>query len=592
MGKVFKIITLGEGAVGKTAIITRYVNDFFGPKYTITLGTNFLLKDLEVDGEEIRFQIWDIAGQQHFRSIRPFYYTGSNGALALFDLTRRNTLLSLFEWISELRKVRENIPIMIIGNKLDLEELREVSTQEAIDFVKSLACSGYIETSAKTGDNVEDSFEALARLLDEDVNPKISSPSIYYFNGWRSLESQGIGIFSSFKIESKPDEYKSLTNEFSTEQIEIINQKVEEILTTPPKEGEFRFLIFGNEDSQKPLLSSLLRVEQISWPPKTHSILYNTLKYTIKIDFQEYKFQLYFLSNIKKLKDTSKLFNVACKKADGVVIFYNPSEPEGFARAADMGKKLRGNDSELEIILTSGSDNPTTLFHELERLKKENDINNSDDYNSLISEVLINTLNRKKDINKEIKYSESGLKEIQNQLKNQKVRRKFMDFLLSMEKPEKTREIKPEKILKMDYIDDFAISFAGEDRSIARRIANALKNAGVKIFYDEFFESDLVGKKLSTYFQEKYGPQIRYLIVLISKYYGLKDWTNLELKIAREEAKVREDEFIIPIRLDDAIILGIHDDIGFIDYNKKGLDGTVKILLEKLKGAKLREFRD
>ncbi len=135
----------------------------------------------------------------------------------------------------------------------------------------------------------------------------------------------------------------------------------------------------------------------------------------------------------------------------------------------------------------------------------------------------------------------------------------------------------------MTFKHDFAISFAGEVREVAEKIAELLKKKEVKIYYDRYSEAEMLGKKLSTYFHKKYGADTRYVIILISKEYPNKDWTNLELSIARDEAKKRKEDFILPIRLDDTKILGIHDDIGFIDLRKKSIQGTVNILLKKLK---------
>ena len=175
---LFKVNMLGVGAVGKTAIITRYTEGFFADEYKstkITIGASFSTKRFRIEGREITFQIWDIAGQERFRSLRQPYFTGSHGALAIFDLTRRATLDALQEWIIDIRKAVENIPIILVGNKFDLEELREVSKEEAIDFMRRNHCSGYIETSAKTGENVEESYEVLARFMSG-----ISSPPIPY----------------------------------------------------------------------------------------------------------------------------------------------------------------------------------------------------------------------------------------------------------------------------------------------------------------------------------------------------------------------------------------------------------------------------
>jgi len=144
----------------------------------------------------------------------------------------------------------------------------------------------------------------------------------------------------------------------------------------------------------------------------------------------------------------------------------------------------------------------------------------------------------------------------------------------------------------MTFKHDFAISFAGEIREIAEQIANLLTERGVRVFYDRYSEGDMLGKKLSTYFHKKYGRDTRYVIILISKEYPQKDWTNLELSIARDEAKKRKEEFILPIRLDDTKILGIHDDIGFIDFREKGIERTINILLEKLNIKSKGEIED
>lgn len=141
----------------------------------------------------------------------------------------------------------------------------------------------------------------------------------------------------------------------------------------------------------------------------------------------------------------------------------------------------------------------------------------------------------------------------------------------------------------MTFKYDFAISYAGEVREIAENIANLLMEKNIKVYYDRFFEGEMLGKKLSTYFHQKFGMDAKYVIILISKEYPLKDWTNWELSIARDEAKKRKEEFILPIRIDDTKILGIHDDIGFINLREKSIEETVNILLEKLDIKKLEE---
>ena len=133
------------------------------------------------------------------------------------------------------------------------------------------------------------------------------------------------------------------------------------------------------------------------------------------------------------------------------------------------------------------------------------------------------------------------------------------------------------------YKYDVALSFAGEDRIIVEEIATELKKNDISVFYDNFQKADLWGKKLSQYFKETYGENTRFVIVFISEHYSLKDWTDFELTIAREEAKTRKSEFILPIRIDNTNIVGLHNDVGHLDLNKEDVESIVKTIIEKLK---------
>lgn len=136
--------------------------------------------------------------------------------------------------------------------------------------------------------------------------------------------------------------------------------------------------------------------------------------------------------------------------------------------------------------------------------------------------------------------------------------------------------------LHEDFEHDFALSFAGEDREIVEIIATELLINDAKVFYDFFSKADLLGKDLSDYFKKKYGRMSKYVVVFISKDYEQKEWTNFEFEIARDEAKLRKEEFILPVRLDDTIIQGLKRTIGFMDFRKERIKGTVKILLDKV----------
>jgi len=129
---------------------------------------------------------------------------------------------------------------------------------------------------------------------------------------------------------------------------------------------------------------------------------------------------------------------------------------------------------------------------------------------------------------------------------------------------------------------DVSLSYANENRKIAKNLAQKLKNKGMRVFFDNFYQFDLWGKSLKKVFSEVFGPKTRFAVVLISEYYPVKEWTNFEFSIMKEEAKKRETEFILPIRLDNTKMPGIHEDIGYLDYRKVGIDGIVDCLLGKL----------
>ena len=130
---------------------------------------------------------------------------------------------------------------------------------------------------------------------------------------------------------------------------------------------------------------------------------------------------------------------------------------------------------------------------------------------------------------------------------------------------------------------DVAISYAGEDRYIAENIADALRNKGLSVFYDQFYKSELWGKNLSEWFKKIYGESSRFVLVLISHHYPVKDWTDFEFSIAKEEENKRDGEFILPMRLDETKLVGLPSDKAYLDFNREGLDAIVDCFVEKIK---------
>jgi len=167
----FKILLLGPAAVGKTSVLHRFVSNDFKKDYASTIGVKFLTKELKLhldkaSDDEAQLSLWDVGGQPRFLDLRTTFYRGANGALLVFDLTRENTLEELEVWHAEMTKVlAKEIPFALIGNKLDLTKKKDLKiiSNKAKKFAKSKN-SIYIETSAKTGKNVEKAFLELTLL--------------------------------------------------------------------------------------------------------------------------------------------------------------------------------------------------------------------------------------------------------------------------------------------------------------------------------------------------------------------------------------------------------------------------------------------
>lgn len=163
---ILKVCCVGDGSVGKTSMVLRYCENKFKEDYIMTIGSNFAIKDLrlEEEGIAVKVQIWDLAGQQHFSFVRPPFYRGSSGTIYVFDITRRESFDHLTAWQKEVNNVVPNKPFVIVGNKIDLKDERVVSRTEGEELAASLNAP-YYETSAKTGENLDELFATLVKSI-------------------------------------------------------------------------------------------------------------------------------------------------------------------------------------------------------------------------------------------------------------------------------------------------------------------------------------------------------------------------------------------------------------------------------------------
>uniref|UniRef100_A0A8C7NLF9 RAB6A, member RAS oncogene family n=1 Tax=Oncorhynchus mykiss TaxID=8022 RepID=A0A8C7NLF9_ONCMY len=161
----FKLVFLGEQSVGKTSLITRFMYDSFDNTYQATIGIDFLSKTMYLEDRTIRLQLWDTAGQERFRSLIPSYIRDSAAAVVVYDITNVNSFQQTTKWIDDVRTERgSDVIIMLVGNKTDLADKRQITTEEGEQRAKELNVL-FIETSAKTGYNVKQLFRRVAAAL-------------------------------------------------------------------------------------------------------------------------------------------------------------------------------------------------------------------------------------------------------------------------------------------------------------------------------------------------------------------------------------------------------------------------------------------
>ena len=180
---LLKYIIIGDAAVGKSNLLLRYVHGEFKSEYQVTIGVEFGAKNILIKDELYRVQIWDTAGQENFRSITRAYYKNSVCALVVYDIAKRESFNNVSSWIEDCRNQSpKTIYMILVGNKSDLEESRQVTFEEGQELADKFGINFY-ETSAKTGKNVEEIFENSANEIANKIK-----------QGYYDLENEACGI--------------------------------------------------------------------------------------------------------------------------------------------------------------------------------------------------------------------------------------------------------------------------------------------------------------------------------------------------------------------------------------------------------------
>lgn len=170
---IFKVILIGDSGVGKTNILSRYIRDEFSIETKATVGVEFGCKVIKQNDAKIKVQIWDTAGHERYKSITNAYYKGSRGALIVYDISRRDTFLSIDKWIGELKNHGEaDVCMILIGNKTDLQEYRQVTQEEAFKKAEQYKIA-YCETSAMQAVNIQKAFTIMIDEIYKKMNQSI-----------------------------------------------------------------------------------------------------------------------------------------------------------------------------------------------------------------------------------------------------------------------------------------------------------------------------------------------------------------------------------------------------------------------------------
>lgn len=162
---LFKLLLIGDSGVGKSSLLLRFADDTFTESYISTIGVDFKIRTVQLEGKTVKLQIWDTAGQERFRTITSSYYRGAQGIIIVYDVTDKDSFNNVKQWLHEIdRYASEDVKKLLVGNKSDLDDKRETTYAEAEEEAKTLRMQ-FLETSAKNSTNVEKAFMAMAKEI-------------------------------------------------------------------------------------------------------------------------------------------------------------------------------------------------------------------------------------------------------------------------------------------------------------------------------------------------------------------------------------------------------------------------------------------
>mmetsp|Transcript_43316 Transcript_43316/g.60163 ORF Transcript_43316/g.60163 Transcript_43316/m.60163 type:complete len:203 (+) Transcript_43316:176-784(+) len=162
---LFKLLIIGDSGVGKSCLLLRFSDNIFTDNFISTIGVDFKISTIDVDGNKVKLQIWDTAGQERFRTITSSYYRGAHGIIVVYDVTVKKTFDNITKWLKEIETFAgQNVQKLLVGNKCDLEDQRVITAEEGQALANELGIP-FVETSAKSRSNVTTAFETMARNI-------------------------------------------------------------------------------------------------------------------------------------------------------------------------------------------------------------------------------------------------------------------------------------------------------------------------------------------------------------------------------------------------------------------------------------------